>query len=164
MSRFESRSSAATRRTSSRRMSAITSSSGDVGSAPSSVALCVRTRRTSVLVRVPTFLGIATEHTWTPPRPTCLRVLQTGVRPATHHDTRLQPSFHDTDPRPQHHRQVWTSDHRYRLLITIEDGRAENAAADVSADIVARGLKTGRDPPSYPPPTVSSVFCEGHRR
>ena len=133
-------------------MSSIASSSGDVGSAPSSVALCVRTRRTSVIVCMPTLLGIATEYTSTPPRPSCLRVSQTGVRPATHRSIRLHPSFHDTDPRPQDHRYVRKGDHRHRLLITIEDARAKNAVNDVSADIVARGMKTGKDPPSYPPP------------
>ncbi|MGM0718635.1 MAG: hypothetical protein ACQET5_16025 [Halobacteriota archaeon] len=43
---------AATRRTNSRRMSSITSSSGDVVSAPSSVAMPERTRRTPLIVRV----------------------------------------------------------------------------------------------------------------
>ena len=126
-------------------MSSIASSSGDVGSAPSSVALCVRTRRTSVIVCMPTLLGIATEYTSTPPRLACLRVSKTGVRPATHRSIRLHPSFHDTDPRPQDHRYVRKGDHRHRLLITIEDARAKNAVNDVSADIVAR------ERPSLPP-------------
>ena len=97
------------------------------------------------------------EYTSTPSRPACLRVSQTGVRLATHQSIRLHPSFHDTDPRPQDHRYVRKGDHRHRLLITTEDARAKNAGR-----LLGRrrhtGDEDGRDPPSYPPPTVSSVF------
>jgi len=121
-------------------MSSIASSSGDVVSVP-------------IPVRI---------------RPACLRVSQTGVRPATHQSIRLHPSFHDTDPRPQDHRYVRKGDHRHRLLITIEDARAKNAVGDFSADVVTREMKTGETlrrtlPPLCPvslggsPAIVSSV-------